>query len=340
MPQLKISYFFRKPVADFYSIELLFDTVIKYLNKSDVNKVFLPYKLGDKLIAILLNCIYARSRQGQINHITGEVYYIALILKKERTILTIHDIDSLISKSNFKNKLLYFFWLYLPVKRVRFVTVVSEYSKSKLLDAVNIKAEKVIVIPNSVPFTENDFKPKATINLKEPVLLQVGTKPNKNINNLILAISDLPCKLIILGKLLKEQVCMLEDANINYEQYHNLTYSEVKALYYKADIVTFISLFEGFGMPILEANTLGRPIITSKTASMPEVAGEGALLVNPYDPLEIRNAINNLLTNDNLRSCLVAAGFKNVQRFKPEFMAARYEELYKRIEEEIGDKTT
>jgi glycosyltransferase involved in cell wall biosynthesis len=331
VPPIKVTYFFRKPVASFHSIEILFDTVIKYLKRSEANNKYLPYNLTEKPLASLKNCVFARNRQGQVNHITGEVYYIALALKKENTIITIHDIDSLRSANKIKHQLLQLFCLYLPVRQVRFVTVVSEYSKSKLLETTGIDSNKVIVIPNCIPFIEADFKPKLHINKREPVLLQIGTKPNKNLENLIEAIRKLPCKLLIIGKLTEEQLSRLTNAQISFEQYVDLPYTEVKAMYYRADIVTFVSTYEGFGLPILEANALGRPVITSTSASMPAVAGAGALLVDPCNPEEIRGAIQKLLADDRFRNELVAAGFQNVQRFKPEVVAAKYEDLYEMI---------
>jgi glycosyltransferase involved in cell wall biosynthesis len=327
----KITYFFRKPIASFYSIEILFDTVMKYLKRSTAMQVNLPYSLGENPIAIIRNCFYAQKRQGQINHITGEVYYIALVLKGQNTVLTIHDIDSLSSSNKLKNLLLQYFWLELPARRVKYVTVVSEYSKKRLLDATSIAINKVVVIPNSVTFTKNDFRPKKHINKQEPILLQVGTKSNKNLEKLVSAIRGLSCKLIIIGKLSEEQMNQLKANSINYEQYHALDYTEVIALYYRADIVTFVSTYEGFGMPIIEANALGRPVITSTTASMPEVAGTGALLVNPHDTLKIREAIDKLILDDEFRSELVTLGYKNAQRFKPEAVTAMYEELYERV---------
>jgi glycosyltransferase involved in cell wall biosynthesis len=328
---IKVTYFFRKPTASFHSIEMLFATVVKHLSISEATKVTLPYNIADSTTAVLKNCDFARKRQGQVNHITGEIYYIALALKKSKTILTIHDVDSLRSNNKAKSMLLHLFWLYLPVRCVRYVTVVSEYSKHKLLEATGIAKEKIFVVPNSVPFTVEDYKPKKYLNKQEPVLLQVGTKPNKNLPNLIEAIRKYPCKLIIMGQLSEEHVQMLLVADISYENFVNLSYAEVKALYYKADIITFVSTFEGFGMPILEANALGRPVITSTTTSMPEVAGEGAMLVDPFKPAEIRAAIEQLVADDTLRNELVAVGYKNAQRFRPEVVTALYEELYVKV---------
>ncbi|RDV14857.1 glycosyltransferase family 1 protein [Pontibacter diazotrophicus] len=331
---MKIVYFFRKAAPSFFSIEVLFQTIISNLRHSVAEKVFLPYKSATSPAALLENTLYASKRQGQVNHITGDVYYIALALDKKKTILTIHDIDSLGSKNRMKNFLLHLLWLKIPVRRVRYVTVISEYSKRKVLAATGVAADKVIVIPNCVQLTDKDFKPKVLLNKQEPVLLQVGTKSNKNFPNVVEAIKGISCRLLILGKLAASQRELLEENGIVYENFFSLDYEEVIKLYYRADIVTFVSTYEGFGMPILEANALGRPVITSTTTAMPEVAGEGAVLVDPFKPEQIRQAIIDLVADDTYRNNIVNKGYQNVQRFKPEMVAAKYEALYKRVLEE------
>ncbi|MHA6249254.1 glycosyltransferase family 4 protein [Pontibacter sp. CAU 1760] len=331
---MSITFFFRKKTASFFSIEMLFNTVLNHIQGYKTHKVFLPNKSASNPAAILTNCLYAYLRQGHVNHITGDIYYIALVLAQDKTILTIHDINSLSSTNKLKNFLLQLLWLKIPVKRVKYVTVISEYSKREVIAATSVPAHKIIVIPNCVQFTVKDFKPKYQIDKVEPVLLQVGTKSNKNLQNVIKAIKDLPCRLLIIGKLSNEQVELLQTYGIIYENFFSLNYDAVIDLYYRADIVTFVSLYEGFGMPILEANALGRPVITSNITAMPEVAGDGALLVNPYNPDQIRHAILNLVEDDTFRNNLVSKGYNNVQRFKPEVVAAQYEALYKRVVKE------
>jgi glycosyltransferase involved in cell wall biosynthesis len=331
---MKIVFFFRKTTASFFSIEMLFNTIISQIRKYETEKVFLPSKSASNPAALLKNCLYAFRRQGNVNHITGEVYYIALALGCKKTILTIHDIDSLQSSNSLKNQLLHLVWLKLPILRVKYVTVISNYSKRKLLDATGIAAEKVYVIPNCVQLSDQDFKPQRHIDRQNPVLLQIGTKPNKNLENVIEAIKNITCKLLIIGKLSEAQVQLLNAAQIVYENFFSLDYSEVLQLYYRADIITFVSFYEGFGMPIIEANALGRPVITSITTSMPEVAGDGAILVDPYNPLQIREAIIKLVEDDSYRNDLIAKGLANVRRFKPEVIASMYEDLYQKVMEE------
>ncbi|MCB0583153.1 MAG: glycosyltransferase, partial [Phaeodactylibacter sp.] len=91
------------------------------------------------------------------------------------------------------------------------------------------------------------------------------------------------------------------------------------------------SEYEGFGMPILEAQATGRPVITSNICSMPEVAGRGAALVNPYDPAAKRAAIEQIIRNAGYREELIQEGRENVKRFNLEKIAGQYLELYREI---------
>ena len=103
--------------------------------------------------------------------------------------------------------------------------------------------------------------------------------------------------------------------------------------YEEADIVTLMSTLEGFGMPIVEAQAVGRVVVTSNVSSMPEVAGDGACLVDPLDVSAIRAGIRKVIDDDGYREDLVRRGFENVKRFDPERIAQQYLDLYRRIAE-------
>jgi glycosyltransferase involved in cell wall biosynthesis len=98
-----------------------------------------------------------------------------------------------------------------------------------------------------------------------------------------------------------------------------------------SDILFFASTFEGFGMPILEAQAIGRVVVTSNILSMPEVGGNAALYVDPYSIEQIRDAICILKNDKILRNSLIDKGFENIKRFNPDTIAFQYEALYQEI---------
>ena len=110
-----------------------------------------------------------------------------------------------------------------------------------------------------------------------------------------------------------------------------LTDLELVEAYRRCDMVVFASLYEGFGLPILEAQAMGRPVITSNFGAMKEAAGDGALLVDPYSVEAIREAVLRIKREPALREDLIAKGLRNAERFRAEAVAARYGELYRNL---------
>jgi glycosyltransferase involved in cell wall biosynthesis len=322
----RVLFFFRCRDAFGHSIEALFHTLIPKINDSEYLE--LPY--ATILISNMLKNIYfAYLNQSKINHITGDCHYIMMGLsKRNRNILTIHDcvILSRLSKWNPKFWFFKWFWFDLPIKKADTVTVISEKTKNEVLNYVNCPSDKLLVIPN---YVNPNFKysPKV-FNKKQPVILQVGTNLNKNLPNLILAIKGVNCKLVIIGKLLKEQETMLSENKIFYSNFYNLTQKELINQYIEADIISFISTYEGFGMPVIESQAIGRALITSDVNPMKEIAGDGACLVDPYDYIAIKKAINNIISDDLYRELLISKGVENSKKYSFDKVTQMYRSLY------------
>ena len=152
-------------------------------------------------------------------------------------------------------------------------------------------------------------------------ILQIGTKPNKNLDRLIQALIGIDALLVIVGKISNSQKEQLALNKIEYIALHALSEEELIMEYEKCDILTLVSTYEGFGLPIIEAQAIGRPVLSSNLASMPEVAGKGALLVNPFSVDEIRKGITILINDGELRSELIKNGLTNVNRFNVQKIA-------------------
>jgi glycosyltransferase involved in cell wall biosynthesis len=275
------------------------------------------------------NIVEAMFRQGDVNHITGDVHFLALLLKKEKTILTIHDLGFLSHPNFLIRKILKFFWLTMPVARVSRITAVSEATKKEIIQHTNCKEEKIQVIPTCIG---SHFKRvDKAFNSVKPVILQIGTAGNKNCIRMAKALAGISCTLEIVGFPDKEYITVLREENIEHHISSRLTDDEMLRKYINCDILLFASTYEGFGMPIIEANTVGRAVVTSNCSSMPEVAGDAACLVDPFDVNSIREGVRNVIKNEKLRTDLVNKGYQNAKRFQLAGVAKAYSKIYNEL---------
>ncbi|MBN2757657.1 MAG: hypothetical protein JXR51_10805, partial [Bacteroidales bacterium] len=140
---MQISLFYRKQSPEYHSIEKIFDTVCdNFSDEISFKKIYTKHK-SKGLINRLLICFNARKNQSEINHITGDIHFIAPFLKKEQTILTIHDIGIIKSGFFIKRFIIKLFWFAIPFKKVKFVTVISDFTKSEILNNFKINSEKI-----------------------------------------------------------------------------------------------------------------------------------------------------------------------------------------------------
>ena len=307
-----------------------FEEIFKNLQNNIDDNIHIKNFIVDSSKNKLKNIWQAKRDQGRVNHITGDVNWLAFGLDPARTILTVHDIGHYENTLEGLKKWLFgLLWWKGPLNRAQYITAISEFTKSKLVEFFGIPPEKVSVIYNPAP---EGFKPrKKLFNRKKPRILQVGSMDNKNVEGLMEAVRDMACRVVLLRKpneVLKQK---LIDQHISFEWHSDLNYDQVYDLYCSCDMLYFASTYEGFGMPIVEAQSVGRPVITSNICSMPEVAGQGAHYVDPHNVEEIKKGVIRIIEDGLYRDSIVGMGLENVRRFKATTISRQYLELYQRV---------
>jgi glycosyltransferase involved in cell wall biosynthesis len=131
------------------------------------------------------------------------------------------------------------------------------------------------------------------------------------------------------------QRALLDRYRVAYENYVGVSDQQLRAQYQAADLVIFASTYEGFGLPILEAQAVGRPIVISDREPLRSVAGRGAVLVDPNDTQSIRRGVKSVIDDKALRSCVESEGFRNVLTHQPGAIAARYSAIYAAMVEDL-----
>jgi glycosyltransferase involved in cell wall biosynthesis len=235
----------------------------------------------------------------------------------------------------------------LAIQKAEHVIVVSENTKKDLIKYLKIPEEKITVIYNGVD--HEVFQPNSHKVLPFPYILYVGSeRQRKNLERLLEAFALLKkssdfadLKFIKIGgpgrsdafrqaTLRKIKELGLDGEVIFIDQ---ITDDQLVEYYSSAKVLVYPSLYEGFGLPVIEAMACGCPVITSNVSSLPEVAGKAAFLTNPYDVREICGAIARLLTDDKLRSELVTKGKERSNAFSWVKTADETMKLYHRVEE-------
>lgn len=324
-----VIYFFqRRPRKGFsFSLEYIFEDVRKRLEGKIEAEVKICSYFNDGYFTKFYNILEASIRQGKgINHITGEVHFLNLLMKKNRVLLTILDCGMMYRKKGLARLIIR--WLYLsgPVRKARLVTAISEATKQEIIAFTGCSADKIVVVPVAV---SPAYQPALKVFCKEkPTILHVGLGHNKNIFRLIDALEGISCRLSIVGKLTPEHKEALNRRNIDYVNSYDLSAEEMVQRYRECDILSYVSTFEGFGMPIVEANCIERVVVTSNLSSMPEVAGDSACLVDPFNTNDIRRGILKVIEDDDYREALIEQGRINRLRFDADTIADSYYQLY------------
>lgn len=264
-----------------------------------------------------------------------------------KSVVTIHDLIPLkvpFTTLDMKNHFYHLFkW---AAESADMIFSVSEHTKKDIMEIYGVPEEKIQVTYQSykkaetVTSEEDDaIYLKAKKLAPQKYVLFVGNiEPKKNIKALIQAMAYIPkgYKLAIVGRKAWMHEQQLSDLNrfLKKKEYVFLDYvseEELSMLYKNALCMVFPSLYEGFGLPVLEAMAHDCPVICSNVSSLPEVGGDAALYVNPYKFTEIRDKLKQVISNEELRRGMIENGRERVEFFSPENYVTRLNQAYEKL---------
>jgi alpha-1,3-rhamnosyl/mannosyltransferase len=266
-----------------------------------------------------------------------------------KMVVTIHDLIYLLFPRSLPSPFARHyarFMIETTLKRADRIIAVSAYTKRDILKHFGAGyGDKITVIHEAVDDVFQKVTDKARIadvkcryRIGEKVLLYVGTvKPHKNLGKLLDVFAQLkawgiPHQLVICGRWDNK-----EDRLKKYIDHRSVLYlgeipvNDLVVLYNIAEVLVHLSLYEGFGLTVLEAMKCGTPVVVSDLSSLPEVSGKAAFHVDPNDPKKIADTIYNILINPQLRAGMVEAGYENVKRFSWEKTALETLGVYKEV---------
>jgi len=265
------------------------------------------------------------------------------------SILTVHDMRFLHYPETYKKSRRMFLRFAVPrsLERANQIISVSECTKRDIVKNYNITPEKIKVVPNVIDPRFNKEYSQQEINdikhrygLPDRYILYVGTlEPRKNLTRLVKAFANLRNrnkineKLVILGQKhfgYQDLCTYVRRKNIETDVLFTgyVADEHLPALYQQARMLSFPSQHEGFGIPILEAMVCKTPVLTSNTSAMPEVAGEAAVLVNPFSVNDIADGIETICNNEELRNDLIDKGCKRIKHFSKDKAVAKLAACY------------
>lgn len=264
------------------------------------------------------------------------------------SVVTIHDLIFLRFPQFYKKIDRWFYRLQTVsgCRRATKIIAISQQTKNDLVHFFSIDPAKIEVIYQTCDqrfYDQVDEADKLEIrkkfNLPDRYILTVGTiESRKNQLNLLKGVvsENLTIPVVVLGKATpykKELDDFILESNIRHQLIflHNADFYDLQAIYQMAEVMVYPSFFEGFGLPVLEAQASGCPVITSNISSMPEAGGAGALYIDPENSAEIGSAIKLMLTNEAERQKWIEKGKENARLFSDQIVAEKLMNLYQSL---------
>ena len=323
--------------------------VTRLIMKDTMKEVLPTSFLGKKFSSLWRQYgIIHQIKKDQVDIFHGLSGEIPRRLKKYnvKSVVTIHDVIFMRYPQlySYFDRKIYFNKFKYAAENTNKILAVSEQTKRDIVEFLKIDPNKITVIYQGCHATFKEKKSQdfidATLqkyNLPQDFIVNVGTiEARKNVLSLIKAIRNIDIPLVVIGRktsYFKEVSAYVEQQNLVKRIYflEGLTLDEISALYQKALLFSYPSIFEGFGIPIIEALYSKTPVITSKGRVFPEAGGENSIYVNPENTAEFTHAITQLLNDSNRREQIAKLGFNFVQKFNDEAIAKNISKVYEKI---------
>jgi len=329
------------------------------INQNNINIIYQKNILRNKILRVLweqfILPLYIKRLKIDLLH---SIHYTIPLFAGCKVVVTFHDMTFFLypKKHIFIKRIFFKLFIYISSWRANRLIAVSNNTKKDIIKFLHINNGKIDVVYEIIDSKYRPIKNESAImkvknkyKIFNKFILYVGTlEPRKNIVNLIQAYYKLISKnnathqLVIVGKKgwhYQEIFKIVTKLNLNkgrgkivFTGY--VSEEELPFLYNAADVFVYPSLYEGFGIPPLEAMACGVPVISSDLSSIPEVIGEAGILINPYNIQDIYQALYKLLNDDKLKKELKYKGLKRAQEFSSEKLANETIKVYKKAMKE------
>lgn len=309
--------------------------------RSGFNKFFTNYWRQFSIIKDL-----KKDKISFFHGLSGELPF-NLASNNIKSAVTVHDLIFLRFPEfyNWFDRKIYSFKFKKACQQADVVIAISEQTKRDIIEFFNIKSSKIQVLYQGCSnvfkqtFSENQKNDVATkYNLPRKFILNVGTiEERKNIFEVVKAIHNTSIKLVIVGKKTKysnkvEAFIKENSMTLQVQFLSGLSLEELAITYQLATLFIYPSLYEGFGIPVIESLYSKTPVITSNLSCLPEAGGPTSMYIDPKSTIEIKNAIMFLIDNETLKNEMSEKGLTFVQKFNDDLIAKNMMELYTKIQ--------
>jgi glycosyltransferase involved in cell wall biosynthesis len=302
----------------------------------DVNVVDLDVRgrIGNPLSPFLISVALARVSAG--TDVFWSPGFMPPVICRLPSVVTVHDLLHVHFYSRIHKA--YYDTVLRPLyRRCSAIVCVSNFTRDQFLDWSCISPDRVFTIHNGVSDSFRAKTKQSSVG-KQYILYPGNRRPYKNIGRLLraYALSELPANDIHLAftgvtdPTVQSEASRLGIARLVYFT-GLLQEAELVRLYQKALVVVYVSIYEGFGLPVVEGMAAGVPVLASNTSAIPEVSGKAALLINPYSIDEMASGLNTLAFNSSERSYRIQLGQKQAARFSWDASAEKLWNLLRRV---------